>query len=189
MKNHKQSATNSLLIVWFLAGAALLRLTMTGYLPNISPVAAMALFGGAYFSNKRLALLLPVSVMFLTDIALEFAFQMGWREYAGFHATMPYVYLGFLLTVVIGMFLRNNVRILTLAGAGLLSSTLFFIISNFGVWASANFYPHTLDGLITCYVAAVPFFHYSIAGDLFFIAVLFGAYAFVQSRNTSSVAA
>lgn len=172
---------NTLLVIGFVAGAAILRLLLTGTFPNFSPVAAMALFGGVYFRDKRMALVLPLAVMFLTDLSLEIAYQVGWREYTGFHPVMPFVYAGFLITVLIGMAFKNNVKPLPLVGAGLLSSTVFFILTNFGVWATGG-YPQTVDGLLTCYVAAIPFFHYSVAGDLFFIGVLFGGFELVKSR-------
>lgn len=178
-----------LLTLLFLVVAGIIRLLLTGQLPNISPVAAMALFGGACFSNKKIAFALPLLVMFFTDAALELAYQAGWRAYAGFHATMPFVYIGFLLTVAIGIFIKDNVKLLPLLGAGLLASSVFFIVSNFGVWMATGMYPKTLDGLITCYVAAIPFFHYSVIGDLFFTGALFGGYAFVKSRYFTPSAA
>ncbi len=189
MKKQSQQISPTFLIIAFIAGAGILRLLLTGQLPNFSPVAAMALFGGVYFRNNKLALALPLLVMFFTDVALEAAYQIGWREYAGFHTTMPYVYIGFLLTVVIGMLLKGNDKPLPLIGAGLLSSAIFFIVSNFGVWIADGFYPHNLAGLVSCYVAAIPFFHYSVAGDLFFIGVLFGGYALAKNRYFSASAA
>lgn len=181
MKKYFQLPETKFFVFGLIAAAGILRLLLTGYFPNFSPVAAMALFGGVYFTNRRLALLLPVSVLFLTDMVLESAYQMGWREYSGFHSTMPYVYAGFLLTVVIGIYVQKNVKPLPVAGATLLSSILFFLLSNFGVWTS-GLYPQTADGLIACYVAAIPFFHYSLVGDLFFVAILFGAYELVRNR-------
>lgn len=172
---------STLLVISFIVGAGILRLLLTGTFPNFSPVAAMALFGGVYFRDKRLALVLPLVAMFLTDLSLEIAHQAGWREYQGFHPVMPFVYGGFLVAVLIGMVIKNNVKPLPLVGAGVLSSAVFFILTNFGVWATGG-YPQTVDGLITCYVAAIPFFHYSLAGDLFFIGVLFGGFEFVKSR-------
>lgn len=190
MKKQNHQLSPALIILGFIAGAGILRLLLTGNVPNITPIAAMALFGGAYFQNKKLAFVLPLFVMFLTDMALEAAYQFGWREYSGFHSTMPFVYMGFLFTVLLGTFLKSdNVRALPLAGAGLLSSAVFFIVTNFGVWATAGYYPTTLDGLITCYVAAIPFFHYSVIGDLFFIALLFGGFAYLKSKYLSPAAA
>jgi len=143
--------------------------------PNVSPVAAMALFGGAYFSDKRIAFLVPFLALLLSDFML------------GLHDTMIYVYAGFALTVVIGFWLKTNMNIgrITLAVVG--SSILFFIISNFGAWFTSGLYPMTLDGLMQAYVAAIPFFQNSLLGNLVFTALLFAGFAVLQ-RNVSVLA-
>ncbi len=176
-----------LIVATFVLVAGLLRLLLSE-VPNIAPVAAMALFGGAYFRNRKMALILPLLVMFFTDVALEIAFQAGWREFSGIHAAMPYVYISFLLVVLIGMSLRSNVKPLPLFAGGLLSAVVFFIITNFGVWMTGG-YPATFEGLIACYTAAIPFFRYTIVGDLFFIGVFFGAFELVKHRFLVPVAA
>jgi len=138
--------------------------------PNVSPVAAMALFGGACFSDKRVAFLVPFLALLLSDFML------------GLHDTMVYVYTGFALTVVIGFWLRNNMNIGRIALAVVGSSVLFFIISNFGAWFTSGLYPMTLDGLMQAYVAAIPFFQNSLLGNAVFTALLFGGFAALQ-RN------
>ena len=143
--------------------------------PNVSPVAAMALFGGAYFSDKRVAFLVPFLALLLSDLLL------------GLHDTMIYVYGGFALTVIIGFWIRKNLNISRVALAAVGSSVLFFIVTNFGAWATSGLYPMTLDGLMQAYVAAIPFFQNSLLGNLVFTALLFGGYAALQ-RNVSSLA-
>lgn len=132
---------------------------------NFTPVAALALFGGYHFS-KRQAALLPLLTVFIVDIFL-----------GGYYGpTMFYVYGSYLLFILIGQLVKGR-RLLTLAPATLASSLLFFIITNFGVWADPLFYyPHTLTGLLECYATALPFFRNTLLGDLFFTTVLFGAY-------------
>jgi hypothetical protein len=141
--------------------------------PNVSPVAALALFGGAYFTDKRLAFLVPLLALFLSDLLI------------GLHDTMIFVYAGFVLTVVIGFWIskhRSGGRIL----AGVLGSTLlFFLITNFGAWLSHGMYPLTFEGLMQAYVAGIPFLHYSLIGDLLFSALLFGGYALLQRSYPS----
>ena len=63
-------------------------------------------------------------------------------------------------------------------GAAILSSVLFFIVTNFGVWLTGGgwFYPKTLQGLIECYTLAIPFFRNSLAGDLVYTGVLFSLF-------------
>ena len=138
--------------------------------PNFAPVAAMALFGGAYFSKKWAAFLVPIAAMFFTDLIL------------GFHETMWAVYLSFALIVVIGMLMLKEKKIGNIFFASVISSVSFFIITNFGAWLSSGIYPKTTTGLVTCYTAAIPFFHQTLLSDLFFVGVLFGLYHLVKIK-------
>ena len=133
------------------------------HLPNMTPIAAMALFGGAYF-NKKYALLVPILVMFLSDIFL------------GFHNTMAFVYGSFLLTGVIGIILKKHNNFKWIIGGTLLSSVLFFLITNFGVWAVSGMYVKNLLGLQQCLVMALPFFRNNLIGDFFYSGMFFGGY-------------
>ena len=138
--------------------------------PNFAPIAAMALFGGAYFSKKWAAFLIPISAMFLTDLIL------------GFHETMWAVYLSFALIVVIGMVMLKEIKIGNLFFASVISSVSFFIITNFGIWISTGYYAKTGAGLAACYTAAIPFFRQTLLSDLFYVAILFGAYHLVKIK-------
>jgi len=148
--------------------AAVLRLLP--HYPNFTPIAGMALFGGAYFSNKKIAFIIPFAAMFLSDIIL------------GFHSTMWAVYLSFALIVAIGFSLRKGKKISNIFLASVSSSVLFFVITNFAVWLNGVNYPVSFPGLAECYVAAIPFFHYTMLGDLFYVAIFFGAFELVQSK-------
>jgi hypothetical protein len=138
--------------------------------PNFTPLAAMALFGGAYISNKRMAFGLPLAALLLSDAVL------------GFYHDMIWVYGSFALIVCLGLQLQSRRRLRPIAGAALASSVLFFALTNFGVWASAGMYPRTLGGLGACYVAAIPFFQNTIAGDLVYTALLFGGFALLEKK-------
>lgn len=133
---------------------------------NVAPIAAMALFGGAYL-NKKYAFFLPVAVMLISDLFL------------GFHKTMPFVYGSFLIASVIGIKLKNKVKIKPVLGASLLSSIIFYVVTNFGVWLTSGMYEMTFLGLIKCYVLAIPFFRNTLAGDLFYTVMMFGGYEMV----------
>jgi hypothetical protein len=143
--------------------------------PNVSPVAAMALFGGAYFSDRRVAFIVPFLALLLSDVLI------------GLHDTMVYVYAGFALTVVIGVWIGQKLNISRIAIAVLVSSGLFFVITNFGAWVTSGLYPMTAEGLLQAYIAAIPFFQNSLLGNLVFTALLFGGYALLQ-RNIPSLA-
>ena len=138
--------------------------------PNVAPVAALALFGGAHFTRKAWAFVVPLVAMLLSDAVL------------GFHGLMPVVYGAFAATVGIGLLLRRRRSPLRIAGASLASSVLFFTVTNLGVWALGSLYPKTIGGLVACYVAAIPFFHNTLLGDAFFTAVLFGGLALAEWR-------
>lgn len=154
------------LLITMVFGAAMMRLLP--HLPNLTPITAMALFGGAYFSDKRLAFLVPLAALLLSDLIL------------GLHDQMPMVYASFALIVCIGFSLQNRRRWLPVAGAALASSVLFFVTTNFGVWLFGSLYPKSLEGLIACYVAAIPFFGNTLLGDGLYTAVLFGGFALAE---------
>jgi hypothetical protein len=138
--------------------------------PNFTAVGAMALFGGAYFTDKKFAFIVPLAAMFITDLII------------GVHSTMLAVYLGFIIMVVIGMTLKNKKKGLNVAAAALSASLVFFIITNFGMWAVGTMYPKNIAGLIQCYIAAIPFFHYTVLGDLLYAGVLFGAFELARFK-------
>jgi hypothetical protein len=138
--------------------------------PNFAPIAAMALFGGAYFTKKWAAFLVPLAAMFITDLFL------------GFHATMWAVYLSFVIIVALGMLMIKNKKIGNIFFASVATSVLFFVITNFGLWISTPYFEKTGAGLAAAYTAAIPFFHHTLLGDLFFVAILFGTYELIRIK-------
>jgi hypothetical protein len=145
------------------------------HIPNFTPIASMALFGGVYFSDKRLAFIVPLLAMFISDVALEIT--TGW----GFHNTLIYVYGAFMITSAIGLYVRKNTNVQTVIAASLISSFLFFIVTNFGVWA-ANGFIGGATGLGATYVLGIPFMTNTLVGDLFFNGILFGSFYFAQRK-------
>jgi hypothetical protein len=166
------------LITLFIALGALSRLIPHPL--NFTPVAAMALFGGTYIANKRLAFIIPISVMFLSDLMLEIV------KGAGFYPDMIFVYGSVALITTLGFFLRGREQRQTIMVASLTGSILFFFITNFGVWTT-GLYEYTAQGLANCYIAAIPFFKGTIMGDLFYNLVFFGGYAFYKWANPSMI--
>ncbi len=138
--------------------------------PNVAPIAAMALFGGAYFADKRLALLIPLAAMLVSDLIL------------GLHGTLLFVYVSFAAIVGLGMLVGKNITPLNVGTAAISGSLLFFVVTNFGVWLTSPFYPLTLEGLITCFTLAIPFFHYTLLGDAIFVTILFGGFEWARHR-------
>jgi ABC-type transport system involved in multi-copper enzyme maturation permease subunit len=143
--------------------------------PNVTPIAAMALFGGAYFRNWKVAFLLPIAAMLLSDLVLGYAvYGMASMK------SQPVVYLCVLLTVAIGQQIQTRRSAVKIALATLASAVIFYLVTNFAVWAFDALYPKTWSGLITCYTAAIPFFRNSLIGDLSFAAVMFGGFGALE---------
>ena len=139
---------------------------------NFTPLTAMALFGGACFSDKRIAFFVPLIALFLSDLVI------------GFYAILPVVYGSFALTVCVGFWLRNQRTAGRILGASIVGAVIFFILTNFGVWAFDALYPRTPGGLAECYVMAIPFFWNTLLGSVLYSALLFGGLAFMESRFT-----
>jgi hypothetical protein len=161
-------------VAGMIAVAALARLLPLP--PNVQPVAAMALFAGANFDRRAWALAIPLIAMLLSDLALELIAGHG------FHALMPIVYVSMAAIVGIGVLIGKRRSAAWIAGGAISGALLFFVATNFAVWLTSAMYPPTIEGLMACYVAALPFFANSLVGDLGFAAALFGGYALLQHR-------
>src|SRR5215212_2089173 len=146
----------------------LILLAMVGRLvphpPNFTPVLAAALFGGAMLP-RRVSWAVPILAMVASDLAL--GYPLGWMN--------GVVYGCILAAVGLGAWLGRRRTWGRTAAAALGGSVLFYVVTNFAVWLGAEgMYLHTPGGLAQCYVAALPFFRNSLAGDLLWTAALFG---------------
>lgn len=153
--------------------------------PNFTPVEAVALFGGVYVADRRLAFLLPLLALLLSDLVLGFAVYSYGLVYSG----MAFVYASTALITALGIWwLRQQVTVTRVATGAVASAILFFVITNFGVWLTSGLYPHNASGLLACYIAALPFFHYTLAGALGYSALLFGGFTlarrYARARQT-----
>jgi len=158
--------TRILIILGSIVAAAAMRLVP--HPANFAPLGAMALFSGAYLGRRALAFAAPLGALLLSDLIL------------GFYPGMLVQYVSVALVVLLGSGLLGRITALRVGGAAVASSVLFFALTNFGVWLLSGMYPQTLSGLAACYVAAVPFFQNTVAGDLFFSAALFGGFALLE---------
>lgn len=147
--------------------------------PNVAPITAMALFGGAYI-DKKYALLVPLVALFLSDIFL------------GFHDTMFFVYGSFLLSGLIGLWIKRRKSVQSFVGGTFLASFLFFFITNFGVWLVSDMYEHTWQGVMQSYTLAIPFYRNTIIGDFVYTGLFVVGYELLTSvlvakriKNTS----
>jgi hypothetical protein len=137
---------------------------------NFTPVGAMALFSGAVLKDRRLAFLFPLLALFAGDL------------FVGFYklSVMLIVYASFLLSVLIGLWLRDHRTVARISLATLLGAFQFFLVSDFAVWQFMGTYPHNSSGLLACHIAAIPLFWNTLAGDAFYAALLFGGYALAE---------
>ncbi len=151
--------------------------------PNFTPMAAIALFSGFIFMKRYMAILAVVVTMLLTDY---FAFGFLSPEWFA-SKSMWVVYLSLLFPIVFKSFLQKKLGLLRITGAALTSSMVFFLATNFAVWAFSPMYEKTWSGLVLCYTMAIPFFQNTVAGDLIWSGVIFGVYYALLSYSNLTV--
>ena len=164
---------NKLIILAIIIFAAFTRLIP--HPPNFSPIIAIGLFGGAYLKDSKLALIIPLIAMIIADIFL------------GFHETMIWVYGSLFLISIMGILLKNRVTFKNCAVATLSGSLLFFLVTNFGVWIISGYYEQSIEGLLTCYSMALPFFNNTLAGSVVYSTIMFGGYEVIKNYLPDSV--
>lgn len=150
---------------------------------NFTGITAMALFAGLLSKENKFLFLAPLASLFVSDLIL------------GFHNTMIYTYLGFAVMGLLSLqYASENViskinfkNMVTIFSCSVVGSLVFFIISNFGVWYSSSMYPHNFSGLVSCYVAGLPFLDNQILGDLFYSFVFLISYQLVFSKRVSNL--
>jgi hypothetical protein len=155
----------SILVAISLVGLCVL-VRVFQFIPNVAPVGAVAIFSGFYFRN-RFAYLVPAVAMFLGDLMI--GFYNLW--------VMAAVYGSFLVAVAIGRYVRKSASPFGVITGTLTGSVIFYVVTNFAVWAISIWYPPTLGGLMLSYTMALPFFRNTLLSDLLFSGALFGIYA------------
>lgn len=163
--------------------------------PNFAPVGAMALFGGVYLS-KRYSLVTIIATLLISDYLLLYInpFSPNWFNFstfyppsALFHSTTIFVYASFIVNISIGWIISKHKSTLTIMSGSLFASLQFFLVTNFAVWAMGA-YARGLDGLIQSYIMGLPFFKYTLLGDIYYTIAIFGVYElalYYQNRNNS----
>jgi hypothetical protein len=171
----------------WLAGVVICIVVITRLIPhypNFTALGAAALFGGAYL-KRSYAVMVPVLALFISDLILNNLIYAkllpGFKEgFTLFSTQSLWSYGAFILIALLAGKLIRKGKMLAIAGSSFLASVVFFLISNFSVWLGSVIYPPTLTGLLSAYAAGVPFFWNTLAGDLFFVAVLFGGFEAVK---------
>ena len=152
------------------------------HMPNFTPLGAMALFGGAYLKNKYHALVIPIASLWLSDLVLNNFIFSFYSDFTWFYPGFLWQYTSFILITIIGYFFLKKVNFKNIFITSISSSLLFFVITNFGVWLSGSIYSLDFQGLITCYVMAIPFYKGTILGFICYSSLLFGILEFSRYK-------
>ena len=170
---NKQNTPTIILAVILILAAAISRVVM--YPHNFSPIIGMAIFSGAVVNDRRLAFVLPIVSMFLSDVMFE-VFNIapgfwGWGQLVGY---------GILALITVIAFNLKKINVVNVVAYSLISSVIFFILSNLSFFILDNpiYHTYTNDakGFLNCFVQALPFFRTSLIADLVYSGALFGAY-------------
>ena len=155
--------------------------------PNFSPMAAIGLFGAAHFAKKWQAFFITLIGIWISDLVINnYVYSISSSNFVWFYSGFYWQYISYILIIFAGLFIFNRGISLTKMFGGMISSSgIFFLVSNFGVWAGGTMYPKNFGGLITCYAAGVPFIHNTIISDVLFTTVLFGTYYLLQVEYSS----
>lgn len=139
---------------------------LVDHIPNFTPVAAVAIFAGLYLSRRKWAVIVPLAAMFIADLFLGFYEPI----------LMVAVYGSFALVGLAGIWLRKHKNFGNIILVSLGASLIFYLVTNFAVWAFTPWYPKTIFGLLSSYTLALPFWRNMLMGDLFYIGALVGGY-------------
>ncbi|HZX58127.1 MAG TPA: DUF6580 family putative transport protein [Mucilaginibacter sp.] len=179
MTLQKINTRNTVLILIIVAATAVRLVTykFPYQLSDFNPIGAIALFGGAYFTNKWKAYLIPLMALFISDIFLNRLYSGHWEI---LDSSTIIVYVFFIAVVFMGSLIKK-VTFLNVFATSLIAVVLHWLITDlpFG-----NLYPHTLAGYGQSLVAAIPFEKNMLFGDIVFCAILFGGFELAKSKYT-----
>jgi hypothetical protein len=174
MKKFKMNLKNeniikaSLILLMIVVGVGL---RFSSEIPNFTPMFAIALFSGYFFRNKIIAITTPLIIQIVTDYFL------------GFHADMFAVYASFALISLVGMINRDKYSFGSSVSYSVVSAFMFYLITNFSVWLTADFYSKDFNGLVSCYTLALPFFKNTLISSVSFSTILFGIYSLILKTD------
>ena len=154
--------------------------------PNVTPVGAMAIFGGAYFTSRWQSVLMPLAALWLSDLVLNnVIYKAFFPTFTVFYEGAAWIYGAFALVAVLGIVFLKKIKTINVVAVSLVASVLFFLITNFGVWASGTMYPKTGVGLVACYTAGLPYLLNTLGGDLLWCSILFGGFEWAKKQFPS----
>lgn len=152
--------------------------------PNVTAVAAIAIFGGATLRNSFAAVLIPLTAIFFSDLIINNTFYSGYYEgFVLFGNSAAWIYAAFILMTVIAHFSIKSFKALPIVSTTALSTILFFVLTNIGAWLSSPFYAQDLGGLMLALEAGLPFVLNSLLGNFFFVGVFFYGYSVATEKK------
>lgn len=153
------------------------------HMPNFSPLGAVGLFGAAHFSKKWQAFPVPIAATWLSDLYINnVVYARYYPAFTWFYQGFYWQYSAYLCITLMGIFVFGKINPQRVVLGALCGSAIFFLVSNFGCWYGNDMYAQNLSGLLACYAAGIPFLKGTVAGDLFYSALLFGTFALAQNR-------
>jgi len=175
-----KTSKSNLIVLFILILAAALYRAWDGRPWGFAPQIAMALFAGSVSRDKRFAFLFPVLSMLISDALYQVLYAQGLTPIKGFYSGQWLNYLLIASITFIGFFITKS-RISHILAGSLAGAVFYFIVSNFLSWMggldiNSQPYPKTLDGFITCYTAALPFFKWSVLSTFIFNGIFFYGY-------------
>ena len=159
-----------IITIMILAAAFSRLLTNAFHVWNFTPIIAMALFSGAEIQDKRMAFLIPLIAMVITDAFL------------GFYQGILVVYASLMLITCLGFLLKNRIKVIPVILGSIGASCIFFLVTNFALLYPTMLYPHTWQGIIASYTAGIPFFKNAVVGDFIYTIILFGSYELIFKK-------
>ncbi|MDQ7818038.1 MAG: DUF6580 family putative transport protein [Melioribacteraceae bacterium] len=171
--------TNTILLLIILVTLS----RLVPHMLNFSPLGAISLFGAAYFKQRWQAFLVPVIAAWVSDLFINnILYSHLYPTFTLFYEGFFWQYGSYVFITLGGLFILKKINVSRLVTASLFSSSIFYIVTNFGFWISSPFYTKDFHGLITCFVAAIPFIKGTILGDAIFSSVMFGSFYFLQQK-------
>lgn len=179
----------AVLLVLIIGAACTRFFSIAGHISliNFTPVGAMALFGGAYFSNKWKAVLFPLLTLFISDLIIERLFYHG--QFGALYDGWYWTYSAFAIMVFVGKWIIKKVNVKSVLLAAIIVSLSHWLITDFGTWLAGGLdvatglpYAHNLEGLIRCYYLALPFIQNVFLGTVFYGAIMFGGFELAQKQ-------
>lgn len=173
--NHEKQNTLKFVLVLILV-AAFSRIIPHPH--NFTPVGGIAVFGSYFLGRKIWAFLVPLFSLWLSDLFINnIIYPVQYPQYyEGFTLFGSFwVYGSFILMIPLAWGLLSTFTLPRLALTGFSTASLFFLITNFGSWLNNPIYPQNFSGLLTSYVAGLPFFQNTLLGDICYLVILFGA--------------